>query len=214
MLGFLKFLREIFHSPEWIASIALLIQAVILAMQWKILRRHAKTMEEHTAIAGAQAKTGELIGQALQQQGKILKDQTEIMAEQFKLYKRIEAKAERTKVFDLIFDLRTKTVMLASTLSRIQASNYTQEDSKLVKHGFDLLSLAIVPCQKALITSIHFSKSEKDYFLNYSKDIDALKETNDPNKDFASINALNSKYKDFDQMMLKAAQTHESLLGV
>src|SRR5438045_6930967 len=96
-------------------------------MRWRILRRHATTMEEHTAIAGTQAKTAELIGQALQQQGKILNEQTAIMGEQFKFCRKIEAKAERARVFSQIFNLRARVEMLRSVPSRIQPSNYTQK---------------------------------------------------------------------------------------
>lgn len=205
MPGFLNTFVE--HKPEWSAAAALLIQAFILILQWRILKRHAVTMEEHTEIAGTQAKALELIGQALQQQGKILDDQVKIMAEQFKFSKQLEAADERTRVFDLVLTLRSRIWLLTSTLSKIQPSNYNADASRAVKQGFDDLALAILPCQKALLTSVHLSKTEKEYFMRYSQDVDNLKMANDPNKDFAALNQLNAKYKDFDQMMLKMAQS-------
>ena len=75
MLQFLKSLFEPLRKPEWVAAGALLIQAVILFLQFKILGRHAETMEEHKKFARTQAKTAELIGQALVQQSNILDEQ-------------------------------------------------------------------------------------------------------------------------------------------
>jgi hypothetical protein len=58
---FLDFMRK----PEWVAAIALLIQAIILWLEARILHRHGETMKEHAGIAQSQATTAELIGQAL-----------------------------------------------------------------------------------------------------------------------------------------------------
>src|ERR1700738_3321883 len=51
----------------------------------------AELLKVHTA----QAETANLIGQALSQQGKVLDEQTKIMAKQFELQRRVESKTER-----------------------------------------------------------------------------------------------------------------------
>ena len=123
-------------GPEWTAAIALAAQAVIFVLQaiilgWQgwTLRRHAETLEEHTETAGKQAETARLIGEALNKQEKLLDAQNRIMDEQFKFQRRIEAQADRARVFDLVIDLRAKFVRLKELLAspRSPGSTYPLE---------------------------------------------------------------------------------------
>ncbi len=201
-----KYLLEALKKPEWEAAIALFIQAGILALQAKILRRHGETMEEHKAIAKTQADTADLIAKALRQQG-------EVMDEQFKFLRKADAKNERQIVFDLALDVRARVRSLSSTVSSLQPSNYTWEDKARVRDGFDRLGDTILPCQKALLTSIHLSKEEKDYFSRFVIEAGDLKLTNDIGKDVAEILALERKYKDFGDVLVKTAKTSVFDLG-
>jgi hypothetical protein len=203
-MHYLKSLFEFLRKPEWVAAIALLIQAVILFLQFKILGRHAETMEEHKTIAGTQAETAKLIGKALTQQGKILD-------EQFKFQKRLAAQAEREKVFDLVLELRSRVVALLSLLSSTPVYQLTSPESREQQEfAWNQLGNAILPCEKALITSIHLSSEEKNYFLGYAQAVDALKHTNDVSKELGELRGIEDQYKDFAKMMMRAAQTPES----
>jgi hypothetical protein len=204
MLQFLRSLVEPLRKPEWVAAIALLIQAVILFLQAKILSRHADTMEEHKQIAGAQAKTAELIGQALRQQSSILDDQS-------KFQKRLAAQAERDKVFGLVRELRSSVVVLTRlcSVTPIHQSN-DPENREKQESAWNRLEDAILPCQKALITSIHLSSEEKNYFLGYAQAVRTLKHTNSMADDYPGLRDLENSYQDFARMMIKAAHTPES----
>lgn len=208
MLQCLKFLLEPLRKPEWVAAIALLIQAVILFIQAKILGRHADTMEEHTAIARTQARTAELIGAALEQQGKILSDQGKIMAEQLEFQRRLAAQAEREKVFGVVLELRSRVVALVSNLSvgsppgtSISPGTREKQESE-----WSSLEAAILPCEKAMITSIHLNQDEKNYFLRYAQAVDAATRS----RNIQALRALDDDYKDFGKMMMTAAQTPKS----
>src|SRR6266699_559489 len=163
----MKSLGEFLRKPEWIAAIALLIQAVILFLQAVILRRHGTTMEEHAGIAKAQAETAALIGKALDQQGKILAEQTKIMDEQFKFQRTVEMKAERVQVFDSLMQLHVSFKMLLSAISRVQLSNYTHEMQDRVRASWQQVSQDLLPCQKAIHTSIYMNPDERQYFWAY-----------------------------------------------
>jgi hypothetical protein len=196
--------------PETVAAVALLIQAVILFLQWKILGRHAATMEEHTGIAGKQAETAKLIGQALDQQGRVLGKQSQIMDEQFNFQKRVEAKSEREKVFEFLLNLHSRFVLLTDTLSARPATALTVPDFSARdrrEHAWSRLHEAILPCQKALITAIHLSPDEKNYFIRYCQAVDTLQRSGNIEQELKQVNALQAEYADFGNMMLKAAQT-------
>jgi hypothetical protein len=205
---YLKSLIEPLRKPEWIAAIALLIQAVILPLQAKILGRHAETMERHAEIAGTQAETAKLIGQALDQQGKVLNDQTKIMADQFTFQRRLEIKAEREKVFDLLLELHTKAVALQSRIGSLQpGATITQEGRERLNAAWDSVGSCIVPCQRALLTSIHLPNEEKDYFLKYVLDADSLRRTGDAVRDMQTLRTFFESHKDFPLKLIKAAKT-------
>jgi hypothetical protein len=209
--------RLIKLGPEWTAAIALgaqavifLLQAGILFWQGKILRRHGSTMEEHRDIARTQADTAKLIGQALDQQGKLLDSQTKIMDDQFKFQRKIETQAERTKVFDLVLELRTQFVAAKGVLSANIApgTTFTQASREKVEHAWQRLSAAIVPCQKALITSIHISQDQKNYFLGFATACDALERghTNTIEADLKALKKVEDDHKEFLKKMMDTAQ--------
>ncbi len=205
-------------GPEWTAAIALsiqafifLLQAFILGWQGLILRRHAATLEEHTDIAGTQAETAKLIGQALDRQAKVLEKQTQIMDEQFRFQRRVDAKQERALVFSSVLDLAARVRMLGEVLSRYHQSNFQDEDSRRRVNGaWDRLGEAILPCRKALLTAIHLSAPEKDYFDRYAKSVDALKQNRDPRQDIESVASLEGKYQDFGEKLLSVAAVDDS----
>ena len=205
---------ETLRKPEWIAAIALSIQALIFLLQavflgWQatILRRHAATLERHTEIAGTQAETAKLIGKALDQQGKVLDEQTKIMDEQFKFQRTIELKAERVQVFDALMRLHVSFKALLSTLSEVQLSNYTQAMQDRVRSDWRRMQEDLLPCTKAIHTSIHMSPQERDYFMGYVRGVADLTESSDIRKAIQNVNALEAKYKDFAGKMFAAART-------
>jgi hypothetical protein len=116
MTATLRWFLEFLRKPEWVAAIALLIQAGILLLQALILRRHGETMEKHADVAKAQSETAELIGKALDQQGQILNQQTKIMDEQFKFQRAAMAQADRQQVFDSLLKLRNGLHMLIAKI--------------------------------------------------------------------------------------------------
>jgi hypothetical protein len=87
----LKSLLDVVRWPEAIAAVALVVQALILLQQRRILSGYGETLQR-------QAETAKLIGHALEQHGRILADHTRIMDEQFKVQRKIEAKLERSTV--------------------------------------------------------------------------------------------------------------------
>jgi len=210
-------LLEYLRKPEWIAAIALSIQALIfllqaafLAWQAAILRRHAATLEKHTEIAGTQAETAALIGKALDQQGKILAEQTEIMDAQFKFQRTVEMKAERVGVLNSLVQLHNSFKLLLSALSEVQLSNYTHEMQDRVRASWHRMHEELLPCTKAIHTSIHLSPKEREYFMGYVRDLANLSESSDVRKAIQNVNACDAKYKDFEEKMLAAAKASVS----
>jgi len=210
MSAAMKSLVEFLRKPEWVAAIALLIQAVILFRQALILRRHGATMEEHAGIAKAQAETAALIGKALDQQGKILAEQTKIMDAQFKFQRTVEMKAERVGVLNSLVQLHISFKLLLSTLSEVQLSNYTHEMQDRVRASWHRMHEDLLPCTKAIHTSIHMSPKERDYFMGYVRDLANLSESSDVRKAIQNVNACDAKYKDFEEKMFAAAKASVS----
>jgi hypothetical protein len=201
MRSVLKLVLDGLRKPEWVAAIALLIQAVILWLQARILTKHGKTMEEHTEIARTQAITAELIGKALNQQEKILADQTQIMDEQFKFQRRIEAQAERRKVYEALFEVHTKLTTFIQTSSK--------GDGFAERKAWANFLMSINPCQKEVVTSIHLSDAERQYFQRYLHDVIGLL----PKEGLGSVNQLKvvvGKYVDFHEKLLGVGQTPAS----
>jgi len=203
-------------SPDWIAALALSLQAIIFLLQaaifwWQasILSRHAATLEKHTEIAGKQEETAARIGEVLKQQGELLHEQTKIMERQLELQRRIEEKSEREKVFDLVINLEEKVSSLASKLSRVQLSDVTQEDRRDVALRFEDLDRANSECRKSLFTAIHLSEDEKKHFLDRCTRLSALQYTGNMSADFQRVKAV--EIKDLDSVsymrMGKLAQT-------
>jgi hypothetical protein len=196
--GWVALLVRPFHdflgNPEWVAALALLIQAMILIIQAKILGRHAETMEEHTGIAGSQAKTAELIGLALDQQGKILAEQTTIMDEQVKFQRSADARVEKGNLLNLAVEVQSRLERLASTLSGLQQSAISQEDQHDVADRFDRLAVAVTECQKAVLMAIHLSDEQRKYFSDYCHDLATLDPTGNMVEDFKRVDALKAKH--------------------
>ena len=208
-------------GPEWTAAIALgaqavifLVQAAILFWQGSILRRHATTLEKNTEIANTQADTAKLIGQALDQQGRVLDEQTKIMDEQFKFQRKVEAQAERAEVFDLVLELRTQFVAVKGVLSANLGPGitFTQESREKIENAWQRLNAAILPCRKALITSIHLSQEEKNYFLGFAQAVDALERghTNTIEADLKALKKVEDDHKEFLKKMMGTARPSEN----
>jgi|HubBroStandDraft_2_1064218.scaffolds.fasta_scaffold434366_1 hypothetical protein len=201
MRSVFKFVLDGLRKPEWVASIALLIQAVILGLQARILTRHGKTMEEHAGIAKAQAATAELIGKALNQQEKILADQTRIMDEQFKFQRRVEVQAGRRKIYEALFEVH-QTLMTI-----IQVSD--TGDGFRERNAWGNFIKSIIPCQKEVLTTIHLSDGERQYFKNYlGALIDVI-----PSDGVGPVNELKgvvAKHSDFMKRLTEVSQTPAS----
>jgi hypothetical protein len=150
-------------------------------------------------LPGRQSETAELIGMALKQQG-------DIMSEQFRFERKVEASAERQTVFRLALDVRAKLRRLNSRVSKIQLANYRNEEAALVRQDFDALGDTILPCMEALVTSVHLTTEEKKYFLSFVEEVDDLKLTNEIRADINSVMSLEKKYKHFGAMLMKVAQ--------
>jgi hypothetical protein len=75
------------------------------------------------------------------------------------------------------------------------------------KRAWNRLRESILACQKVLITAIHLSPEEKNYFVRYVQSMAALKPSDDGAQDMAKLTDFSDSYKDFREMMMKAAQT-------
>lgn len=146
----------------------------------------AELLKVHTA----QAETAKLIGQALNQQGTVLDEQTKIMAKQFELQRRAETKAERNRLFTAMLDMQGSFVALERRLSRIQLSNFTSEDSADVARYFAELNEDAVTCMKELLIAVHVSQEEQEYFGTYSRRLWALQYTADIRKALDDVQAV------------------------
>jgi hypothetical protein len=150
-------------------------------------------MEEHTGIAGSQAKTAELIGQALDQQGKILAEQTTIMDEQVKFQRNVDARVEKGNLLNLVVEVRNILWGLVSVLSSLQQSAPSQEDRNYVAERFRSLAGAVTECQKAVLMAIHLSDVQRKYFSDYCQDM-SVDSTGNMVEDFKNMGALRLKY--------------------
>lgn len=190
-------------GADWVAALALsvqalifLLQAAILWWQGRILRRHATTLEKHTEIAGTQGETAKLIGQALEQQEKVMDAQVKIMAAQFEFQRAMVAKADKERVFDTVLELRATLAGLRGVLDRPQnpGSTLSPKTRDEIASAWNKLEGAKFPCQKALLTSAHLSKNQREYFTRFVIDVAGLPATNDPAKDLENIKILEDKY--------------------
>ncbi|MGA9039744.1 MAG: hypothetical protein WB421_04340 [Terriglobales bacterium] len=169
MSATLRYLLVFLREPEWVAAIALLIQAGILLLQAAILRKHGETMEKHAEIAKGQSETAALIGKALDQQGKILDEQTKIMDEQFKFQRATMAQADRQQVFAALVALRNSMHMLIAKIEE-PGERYPPRLAEEQRMQAALLT-HMLPLQNAFISSVHLTPEEKDYFGRYSVDV-------------------------------------------
>jgi len=185
-------------GADWIAAIALSIQALIfLIFLWwqdRILGRHAETLEEHTKISGSQAKTAELIGEALGQQGRILAEQTKIMEEQFSFQQRVTMQLETMNVLKFVIAAHRQLVLLDSKISRGTAYP-TAEFRQDVERHFDDLAGAVYECQQAILLSFHLTADQKTYFLSYCDDLATLTPTGNNGQDREKVHPVNEKYR-------------------
>jgi hypothetical protein len=141
-------------------------------------------------VLTAQAETANLIGQALNQQGNVLDEQTKIMAKQFELQRRVETKVERDNLFTAVVDMQSMFMALQQRLPRILLSNVTQKDIDEVASYFEKLNQNASNCAKALLTAVHISKGEKQYFSNYSRKLSQLHYAGDMRKTLEDVKAL------------------------
>ncbi len=206
MRATLRLFIDFIRKPEWVAAVALLIQAVILWLQARILRKHGMTMEEHAGIAKGQAATAELIGKALEQHAKILGEQAKLTEEQFKFQRKVEAHATREKVYDQVLRLDGAVQLL---IFKIESPG--TRDAKRVAEE-DVLQgemvAAVLPVQKATLTSLHLTQEEKDYFRRYTMDLAALL-YNHLHGNVGLLKDFRKKYDDILVMLLKVGQTTE-----
>jgi hypothetical protein len=209
-MRFWKPISDFLHSPEWMAALVLFAQAVILFLQYKILARHGETMEKHTEIAGTQAKTAESIGKALEQQGKILGEQTKIMSAQFEFERRVAEQAERARVLSVVTDLRTRYNELIAVISKRPELGATLSPGTRAEQdrAWNRMTDAILPCQQALLTSIHLSQKQRNYFLGFANDLLTLSPSRTNSEhDIGTLEAMRKKYNDFLPMLVDSAQT-------
>jgi hypothetical protein len=199
---FIDFIRK----PEWVAAVALLIQAVILWLQARILRKHGKTMEEHAGIARDQASTAELIGKALEQHAKILSEQSKLTEAQFKFQRMIEVHAAREKVYDQLFALHSSVLLLISKITSPGQRYPDRLAEELMAQG--QLLAAIAPTYKASLISLHLTDEEKYYFKRYTDDLGKIV-TNDLQGQTQPLKDFIAKYKDVFEVLLKAHQSFE-----
>jgi hypothetical protein len=122
-------------------------QAVFLYLQARILGRHASTLEENKEIMKTQAETLTLIGQALNQQGRI-------MGEQADFHRSVDARVEKGSLLNLVLDAQTGLEQLSSMLSGLQQSVTSQQDRHNVSDCFDSLAGSVTQCQKAVLMAI------------------------------------------------------------
>lgn len=178
---------------ETIAAIALLIQALTLWLLWRILRRHRQTMQLLT-------ETAKLIGQALEQQ-------TRIMDEQLRFQSRIEAKMEREKVFEAVLGLQAKVVDLTAELSpssRFAAAISAGEEQQRIDYKWIRLEDAISPCLTGLITAIYLSPEEKNECMQFAMDLDAIargRSLNTPQMTARGLQAISETYRDLSRKL-------------
>lgn len=197
------------HNPEWVAALALIIQALFLFLQWLILLKHGHTMEEHAEvaqrhsevaqkhaeIAQKQSETAALIGKALDQQGSILDEQTKIMNEQLTFQRQMATQAERTAIMNLVINVQGRLIVLDAQLARMTSSS-TPGDRQQANRLFDELAGAVSECQKTVFLSLHLTERQEKYFAAFCEALASLASTGDNAKDFKSVHALKEKYGD------------------
>lgn len=142
-------------------------------------------LEVHTA----QAATAELIGQALNQQGKVLDEQTKIMEKQFDLQRRTESKIERESVFTSAVEMQAALFVLERRMSRITLSNVSDKDVDEVTRYFENVSEKAGICMKALHLAVHISEEEKKYFSEYAQKLLDLQYRGDMRKALEDVKA-------------------------
>ena len=199
---FLNFIRK----PEWVAAVALLIQAVILWLQARILRKHGHTMEEHAGIAKKQAETAKLIGQALQQHATILAQQSDITKEQYDYQRRIESHTAREEIYDHLLRLDGDVQLLIFKIESPGTRDATRMAEEAVLQGH--LVGSVIPVQKATITSLYLTDEEREYFRRYTMDLAATL-LNPLNGNVRLLKDFREKYKDILTMTLKIAQHNQ-----
>ena len=178
---------------ETIAAVALLTQAFILWLLWRILSRHSATMERQT-------ETANLLGYVLEQQ-------TKIMEEQLTLHSRIEAKMERERIFDAVLGLQAKVVDLTAELSPPPQMVTATEEQQRISDKWIRLEDAIPPCLTGLITATHLSPEEKDYCIHFALDLDAITKRRSVNTPQMNINGLRAISQTYNDLATKLDQS-------
>jgi hypothetical protein len=199
LTAILDFIRK----PEWVAAVALLIQAVILFLQAWILREHGKTMAEHAGIAKGQANTADLIGKALERHAKILDEQTKLTDVQFEFQRRLEAHASWGRVYDQLLELNRAVIMM---IAKIESPGHRLPERVAEEQMLQAeLNAAILPVQKATITSLYLTDEEKDYFRRYLLDLQKTLSYDLQGKAH-TLREFTTKYNDIWRWFVKAAE--------
>jgi len=190
----LMWFRNSLRDPSWVAAYALLIQVFIFFWQARILRRHAATLEEHTAIAGTQATTADLIRQAVQQQEAILKDQ-------FKFQQLLQTQSEKKAIFDLMVQLYGSVQTLTS---KVNAAPSTQKGlTEIMECWIDVKKYATA-CTQALVTSAHLDTDGRELFFSYIDDVGKLQPSTNQTAEYNQLRDFNTKYKDFLALVIQS----------
>lgn len=200
----LKLFLDFVHSPEWVAAAALLIQAVILWLQARILRKHGRTMEAHAGIAKNQATTADLIGKALERHATILDEQKKLTDAQFEFQRRVEAHVSWAKVYDQVLDLNRAVTMMIAKLES-PGDRFPQRVAEEHMLQAELVA-AILPAQKATMTSYHLTAEEKTYFRQYTRELQEILSSN-LQGNAQTLKEFRNKHNDIWRWFVKHAET-------
>ena len=120
--------------------------------------------------------------------------------------------SRKVGVLNSLVQLHNSFKLLLSTLSEVQLSNYghDMQMQDRVRASWHRMHEDLLPCTKAIHTSIHMSPKEREYFMGYVRDLANLSESSDVRKAIQNVNACDAKYKDFEEKMLAAAKASVS----
>jgi hypothetical protein len=82
--------------------------------------------------------------------------------------------------------------LLNQRLSRIQLSNFTDNDSAEVNLRFENVQQKAVECMKALLIAVHISKEEKQFFSKHARKLADLRYVGDIRKALEDVRRLES----------------------
>jgi hypothetical protein len=182
--------KNVDNLPEWVAAVALTMQAAVFVWQTTVFKHHARSQK--------------LIAEVLQKQEEIMKRQEEISADVSKFMRLGALKEERGRLFD---SLRLMRAQVITAIEKTRVSSQSKEGVEAMDAAWNALVDSCTTCQKELIT-VEISAELKNYFLNY-----AMKAVGIANKrpaGFANaqpLTDLNAEYADYNTKMIEAVRT-------